>query len=55
MVWHHPAVCQVDILLKLHSDHFRIYLNDCANQPVADATAISIMVAIDLNMVADLV
>jgi hypothetical protein len=36
MVWHHPTIRQVHILVELDRDHLRIHLNDNPFQPITD-------------------
>jgi len=56
MIWHHPSICEIDILLKLNSNHLRIDLYDSANQPIPHAIAMCIfMVAEYINSIADLI
>jgi hypothetical protein len=51
MVWHHPAVGQVDIILELHSEHLRVDLNDNALQPIAHAFTVPIMITKYLDVI----
>jgi len=53
VVRHHPAIGQVNIVLELDRDHFRIDLDDCAHQPVAYPVAVAIVIAIDLDLIAN--
>jgi hypothetical protein len=53
MIRHHPTVGQVNIIMELDCDHFRVYLDDHAFQPTANALFILvIMVAKHLHNIA---
>ena len=44
MIGYHPAVGQINILLELDGDYFRIDLDDSAQQPIAHPHALIILV-----------
>ena len=51
MIWNHPSVRQVNILLKLDCDHFRIDLDNSAFQPVTDSFTIFLMITEDFDAI----
>jgi hypothetical protein len=54
MVWNHPTIGKIYVLMKLHRDHFGIHLNDYTFQPGANPIVfVIIMVAKNLHDVAD--
>jgi len=53
MIGHHPAVCQIDVILELNGNHLLVHLYDRPNQPIADATAIVFMIAQHFDMIAN--
>jgi hypothetical protein len=55
MIRHHPTIGQVNVLLKLNCDHLRVHLNDGALQPIAYPVSTMVVIAVDLNPIADLV
>ena len=56
MVWHHPAIGQIDVFLELNRQHFRVNLHDSAFQPIAHPFTDGIFViAINLHPITYLV
>jgi hypothetical protein len=51
VVRNHPTIRQVNILLKLDSDHLWINLNDRSIQPIAHAISLLIVVAKNLHVI----
>jgi len=50
-IGHHPAISEIDVLLKLYGEHLGIDLDDCANQPIPYSIPTLIVVAVDLNLI----
>jgi hypothetical protein len=50
----HPAIGEVNVLLKLNGDHFRVHLHDGAIQPITDPIAIDIVITEHLNPIPNL-
>jgi hypothetical protein len=56
MVGDHPAICQINVFLKLYGDHLRIYLDDGADQPVPHSHApIILVIAIHFDLIAHVI
>lgn len=55
MIWHHPTIREIDILLKLNSDHLDINLNHCPHQPIADTIAVSVVITKYLDLITDMI
>jgi hypothetical protein len=55
VVWYHPSVGQIDVLLKLHRDHLWVYLNDRSLQPATHAFSLGVLVITkNLHSISDL-
>lgn len=52
---YHPAIGQVDILMELNGNFFMTFFYNHTFQPISHAIVLMIMVAENLNMIADLV
>jgi len=52
MVWHHPTVREIDILLELDGEHLRIDLDDRPFQPITNTFSTKIMITKNLDQIA---
>ena len=55
MIRHHPAICEVDIIHELDCQHLGIYLDYRAYQPITDADAVPVVVAVDFYIIANFI
>jgi hypothetical protein len=55
MIWNHPPICQINTVFKLNRDHFRIDLDHHSFQPIANAFAVAVMIAVHIYVIAYLV
>jgi len=55
MIRYHPAICQVDVVHELDCQHLRIYLDNRPNQPITDADAVPVVIAVDFYIIANFI
>jgi len=55
MVGYHPPISQIDAVDELDSQHLGIHLDNRPNQPITNADAVPVVIAVDFYIIANFI